>query len=259
MGSQCCKTSEISDKDLETNKYKQNKIIINNISNNDYCKQESIKNTINTERPIKQINTLNDSKEDKINGSADLPYDYDQHSRNILKALNKIRNKPHKYINKIYDLVKTINEQDNSIFLARENIKIFLPENLQPLDAIAFLQKTSSKNAILWSSLICDRAMESIINNRANTKLGDVEITSTPKKNGLKRQNTFKIQADFIVSPKMTVYIMLMISEENRKIMFSNDIAEGAVITFPSESIESFTNEGSTLFILVEEIINTSL
>jgi len=62
-----------------------------------------------------------------------------------------------------------------------------------------------------------------------------------------------KILANFVLNPESTVYIIFILSEENRKIIFNNKILEGAVGSYTNnlQYNQDFYNIGKSLIYFV--------
>lgn len=179
-------------------------------------------------------------------------YDYDEHSRKIFETINKLRADPPKYIKKIDHLIKHIDMETNSIEIKSESVKILLPENMQAMDSVAFLQCSQPQGPLLWSSMLYCQAYEDL-----NTMIQSGSTTLVEGNRNLIHGQNFeiiKVMANFIVDPKISTLLIFLISDENRKIIFSEDIYEAAVVTLPKNidknnfsSQLAYTNEGFTL------------
>jgi hypothetical protein len=171
-------------------------------------------------------------------------FDYDRHSRNIFRVLNNIRANPDYYIHKLSLLIKQIDRNNNTIFLP-DNITLQLPSDVNPFDAVAYLQLALPKPPVLWSERIY-----SICKNELKNEYSPEEILiKSPNliysndKNENKIENV-KISANFIIDPELTIMVIFLISEENRQIIYSDNLFEGACACY------SYNNEfdkGKTL------------
>jgi hypothetical protein len=189
-------------------------------------------------------------------------YDFDEHSRKVFKVINKLRTEPHKFIKKMNNLIKSFNKITNSLDIGLENISIVLPNKIDPLDSIAFLQTAQPQNPFLWSNLLQAQGYEDLtfkINSIKYQNISNEEEISIKNKNSRNYFTDIKVEitkmlADFIVNPKITVLILFLMSQENRCILLASDICECAIVTIPENQMDYYTNKGFTLVNYIKPI-----
>lgn len=210
----------------------------------------SAKNKINSNAYHSEDLKNYSTNEDAFNTPNPLDfYDFEGHSMKIFKILNKLRRHPEKFIKKLNYIISKIDRDTNTADLEKYNAKVTLDVQ-QPMDAIAFLEKVSPKNSLLWSVKYNIRAFEELeISVIPNVKYSTNALVD------LKHDLITKIKTNFVYSPKLTVLLIFLMSEENRKIIFSDDVSVASVATLCYEGkniIETFTEKGNTLIYFVK-------
>jgi len=220
-------------------------------------KEIEIIQTAETENPsiivnnIEKENINQEVEEAEVNGMRAEKYDYDDHSRNIFQVINKMRENPKKFIPLVQNLIDNLDPSTNSIKIDSENLNIVLPEKISPKDSIEFLNSVLPKPPLLWSCVLYDQVFSDLIIMREKKlNLNDLDRFAGV----LNNVEIIKIFSNFIVNPEITMLLIIMISEENRGIIFSDKIYEGAIATLPIIDVDYYTNEGSSLFYFIKPL-----
>ena len=170
-------------------------------------------------------------------------FDFEEHSMKIFSIINKLRRHPEKFIKKLNYLISNI---DNETHKADLNLKyhttVCFPEVSQPMDSIAFLEKISPKSSLIWSikyNIIVFEELENSLN-----QTDDIFIRTD-----LSNDMIIKIKTNFVLDPMLTVLIIFLISEQNRKLIFSDDYSIATVAAICIEDgkiLDSYSESGHT-------------
>lgn len=153
-------------------------------------------------------------------------------------VVNKLRMNPQKYISELQALLNTISTTEMTIDLTRDhNINIVLPKDSNPFSVLNMLISASPTDPISWSETMVPAAYSEL---KACMKLD--------KSDSFQAQDGFmKIQADFILDPVLTILIILLNDPNNVGLLLSENLGEGAVVTFANPRAENINSEGKTL------------
>jgi hypothetical protein len=205
------------------------------------AKNEKILNNYNSE-DLKNYSTNGDIK------AVDF-YDFEEHSMKIFSTMNKLRRHPEKFIKKLYYLISKLDTETHIADLtSKYHANVSFPVISDPMDAIAFLEKVSPKDSLMWSIKYNIRAFEELENSVNQTEDNLI-------KTELLHDTIIKIKTNFVLDPMLTVLIIFLISEENRKLIFSDDYSMATVATVSKEDgkiLDSYSEFGHTLIYFVK-------
>ena len=176
-------------------------------------------------------------------------FDFEEHSMKIFSIINKLRRHPENFIKKLnYLISKMDNETHKADLISKYHTTVSFPEVFQPMDSIAFLEKISPKSSLLWSikyNIIAFEELENSINQTNDDILTKTDLSS---------EMITKIKTNFVLDPMLTVLIIFLISEQNRKLIFSDDYSIATVATVCTEDgkiLDSYSESGHTLIYFV--------
>lgn len=153
-------------------------------------------------------------------------FDYRLYSKRVFYFINDIRVNPKKYLEPLKCLINKVDKYQNILDLSDgHNLKILLPPHTNYQDSIDYLQSIQCQEPILWCEPLVPFAfdeLKEVLKDKNKYLFSNV---------GTRSLLPLKILADFVVEPQIATLTVLLLSKENREIIFSDKLVEGVVVS----------------------------